>query len=83
MMGVLNSRPTSFPSLEAAIKWASRAGVSKNKAASMVSLPSQLRREGDLWLWRTPLDKSREYWEGWYTGLSEAFLKVGGCWDRR
>lgn len=30
-----------------------------------------------VWVWRTPLVETQPYWEGWYRGLSEAFLKVG------
>ena len=30
----------------------------------------------ERWVWRTPLEKSQQYWEGWYRGLSEEFLKV-------
>lgn len=32
---------------------------------------------GGSWVWRTPLAATRPYWEGWYTGLSDAFLQVG------
>ena len=28
------------------------------------------------WVWRTPLMLSKQYWEGWFTGLSEAFLSI-------
>jgi protein phosphatase methylesterase 1 len=26
------------------------------------------------WTWRTPLAETQQHWEGWYTGLSTAFL---------
>ncbi len=32
--------------------------------------------EAGGWLWRTPLEQSAPFWEGWYTGLSEMFLKL-------
>ena len=32
--------------------------------------------EQQVWVWRTPLERTQPFWEGWYKGLSEAFLKV-------
>ena len=29
-----------------------------------------------VWVWRTPLERTQPFWAGWYKGLSEAFLKV-------
>ena len=38
--------------------------------------------DANRWVWRTPLGKSQPYWEGWYRGLSEAFLQVWGeVWE--
>ena len=37
------------------------------------------------WVWRTHLEQSAPFWEGWYSGLSDLFLKLsvpkvrGGC----
>ncbi|KAG2453592.1 hypothetical protein HYH02_001810 [Chlamydomonas schloesseri] len=86
MMNVLAGRPTSFPSLEEAVTWAVRSGMSRNKEAAAVSMPGQLEQQqdeagpragdGSRWTWRTHLELSRPYWEGWYTGLSEAFLQL-------
>lgn len=30
----------------------------------------------EAWVWRTDLEASAPYWEGWYVGLSEMFLKL-------
>ncbi|EFJ40833.1 hypothetical protein VOLCADRAFT_77814 [Volvox carteri f. nagariensis] len=87
MMNILAGRPASFRSVEEAVTWAVRSGMSRNKEAAAVSMPSQLVEKplGDpggggegprQWTWRTPLELSRPYWEGWYTGLSEAFLQL-------
>eukprot|EP00775_Hariotina_reticulata_P011607 gene11607-11751_t len=78
MMGVLNSRPALFISLEAACSWAVCSGTCKNKEMAGVSLPSQLQQAGpsSSWTWRTPLAASRPYWEGWYHGLSDTFLAL-------
>jgi protein phosphatase methylesterase 1 len=56
--------------------------MSRNKEAAALSMSGQLRRrpggegEPERWTWRTPLEQSRPFWAGWYTGLSEAFLQV-------
>ncbi|KAG2439223.1 hypothetical protein HXX76_004585 [Chlamydomonas incerta] len=96
MMNVLAGRPSSFPSLEEAVTWAVRSGMSRNREAAAVSMPGQLQQQEEeeaggagaggagagggggagRWTWRTHLELSRPYWEGWYTGLSEAFLQL-------
>lgn len=37
---------------------------------------SSKSRSSGGWVWRTPLAESAQYWEGWYQGLSEAFLSL-------
>lgn len=76
MMHVVDSRPTQFKSIDEAIAWSIRTGMSKNREAAAVSIPSQLTSGDGKFFWRTPLAKSSPYWEGWYTGLSDAFLKA-------
>lgn len=77
MMSVLNSRPHQFSSIQAAVDWAVHTGMCKSQEAAGVSVPSQLQQHADgVWRWRTPLHESRQSWEGWYTGLSEQFLKL-------
>mmetsp|Transcript_17840 Transcript_17840/g.38383 ORF Transcript_17840/g.38383 Transcript_17840/m.38383 type:complete len:374 (+) Transcript_17840:102-1223(+) len=80
MTGVLASRPTHFSSLEEAISWCTRTGMCRSKEAAAVSMPSQLRQDAGSghYVWATPLEKSRPFWEGWYQGLSDAFLAVPG-----
>ncbi len=87
MVNVLSGRPASFAAPEEAVAWALRSGMARSREAAAVSLPSQLvaqgqgaeeqQGQGQRWVWRTPLAESRPYWEGWYSGLSEAFLQVG------
>lgn len=31
------------------------------------------------WVWRTDLAATQPFWQGWFSGLSDAFLKVRGC----
>ncbi len=44
MMGVIAARPTHFPSPSAAVHWAVKTGMSRNKAAAAISMPSQIRK---------------------------------------
>jgi hypothetical protein len=44
MMGVLNSRPAMFQSVQAAAEWAVRSGICKNRELAGLSLPSQLKQ---------------------------------------
>ncbi|KAG2499014.1 hypothetical protein HYH03_003200 [Edaphochlamys debaryana] len=77
MMNVLAARPASFASPAEAVTWATRSGMSRCKEAAALSIPAQLREQPDgSWSWRTPLVRSRPHWEGWYEGLSEAFLQL-------
>ncbi|BDA49543.1 Protein phosphatase methylesterase 1 [Coccomyxa sp. Obi] len=80
MSAILSNRPPSFPSLQVAFEWARHSGTCKNSEAATVSLPSMLRKEVAVdrgrWVWRTPLEKSQPFWQGWYEGLSDAFLGV-------
>lgn len=51
-------------------------------ASTFVSPPSLCLQSpagdggSEVWTWRTPLAASKQYWEGWYNGLSEAFLAL-------
>lgn len=74
MMAVLSTRPQSFPSQEAAVAWALRSGMSKCREAAAISIPAQLHQQGTRWVWRTDLERTQQYWEGWYKGLSATFL---------
>jgi protein phosphatase methylesterase 1 len=78
MMAVVAGRPPEFPSYAAALEFATRSGRCRNPAAVTVSFVSMLRERtdarGTAWVWRTPLEPSREHWDGWYAGLDAAFL---------
>lgn len=83
MTGILNKRPTSFASPKAAITWVTENNLSRSTRAATISVPSQLTEAPPgtgaaeaQWVWRTPLLSSEPYWEGWYSGLSDAFVAV-------
>lgn len=77
MTTILCKRPTSFNNLQGAIEWVLEQNMCRSRRAAAISMPAQLRQEADkLWYWRTPLLKSEPAWQGWYEGLSDAFLAV-------
>ncbi|CAI5504693.1 unnamed protein product [Closterium sp. Naga37s-1] len=77
MQAVLASRPSHFPSLHKAVEWSVRSGHLRSVESARVSVPPTLVPDatGKGFVWRTPLEKSQPYWKGWYTGLSDLFLR--------
>lgn len=81
MESIIFAKPKSFKSLEAAIKWNVSSGNIKSTTSSRVSTPATLipkddGKGGKIYVWRTDLMKTKEYWEGWFLGLSKSFLNV-------
>jgi protein phosphatase methylesterase 1 len=85
MGAILRARPQLFDGPQAAADWAVRSGTCKHAEAAGVSFPSQVvpvvaedgggeGGAGGAWRWRTPLEASEPFWEGWYGGLSGLFL---------
>eukprot|EP01127_Copromyxa_protea_P015434 TRINITY_DN4439_c0_g1_i1.p1 TRINITY_DN4439_c0_g1~~TRINITY_DN4439_c0_g1_i1.p1 ORF type:complete len:317 (+),score=51.87 TRINITY_DN4439_c0_g1_i1:669-1619(+) len=77
MQILLATRPKSFESTSEAIRWASATGEMRNVTAASVAIPSQLRKtEEGTYVWRTNLEKTSQFWKGWFESLSKLFL---GC----
>ncbi|KAI0000491.1 protein phosphatase methylesterase [Russula vinacea] len=81
MPAILNSRPEGFNSVSDAIEWHITAHQIRNITSARVSVPSLVvptpepRARGlRAFVWRTPLRTTGPYWEGWFRGLSAAFL---------
>ena len=81
------TRPSSFPSIPAAIEWALRSSLVLNAESARVSVPDQLVRaptppasssspssSAPSLVWRTDLLTSQPHWLGWFAGLSALFL---------
>ncbi|KAH1223232.1 Protein phosphatase methylesterase 1 [Glycine max] len=69
MQKILSSRMQHFSSIEKAIEWSVRGGSLRNIDSARVSIPATLN-----YLYRTELEKTEQYWKGWYEGLSDKFL---------
>ncbi|KAI0259130.1 protein phosphatase methylesterase [Gloeopeniophorella convolvens] len=81
MPAILNSRPEGFDSVSDAIEWHITAHQIRNIASARVSVPSLIvptpeprAPRARAFTWRTPLRTTGPYWEGWFKGLSGAFL---------
>ncbi|VDM46264.1 unnamed protein product [Toxocara canis] len=79
MTMVLNNRPHSFASVEGelvypAIEWCVKTGTARNLRAARISMPSQITKSGDSYIWRINLHRTQPYWVGWFQGLSKLFL---------
>lgn len=74
----LAGRSRSFPSVERAIRYVTRAGFIRNATSARLSVPPQVQysEERRCWVWRTALEETEQYWEGWFEGLSHLFLSV-------
>lgn len=80
MDGVLRARPSHFPHPADAVAWATLSRTSRRPASAAISIPSQIRWQagGDSgsWDWRTDLLAARAHWDGWFRGLSQAFVEA-------
>ncbi|CAB3402115.1 unnamed protein product [Caenorhabditis bovis] len=75
MVHFLHSRPSSFESVEKAIKWCLSSGTVRNAKSARVSMPSQIRAVSENeYAWRIELADTEPYWKGWFEGLSAKFL---------
>jgi len=51
-----------------------RKGVLKNIHSARISIPSQIRKDGDEWVWRVDLSRTDHLWPSWFKGMSKAFV---------
>ncbi|KAF2187772.1 protein phosphatase methylesteras-like protein 1 [Zopfia rhizophila CBS 207.26] len=80
MQTYLASRPSTFPSLDAAIEWHIRSRTLRNPQSARASVPSLLLQTPDgRWVWRTDLSTTEGYWENWFSGMSSKFLGAKGA----
>jgi protein phosphatase methylesterase 1 len=76
MQKILSNRMQHFSSIEKAIEWSVRAGTLRNVDSACVSVPATIKYDDSrkCYVYRTELEKTEQYWKGWYEGLSEKFL---------
>lgn len=78
MHDILASRPKSFSTLKRALEWAQSSRQPKNVSSALYSIPPTLRpsESGEGFVVRTDMTDSADFWLGWFTGLSNAFISA-------
>ena len=80
MRTYLSSRPSIFDSLSSAIDWHTRTRTIRNASSAEISVPSLLTTlPSGKFVWRTDLDATSPWWEGWFQGMSARFLQGRGA----
>eukprot|EP00834_Sanchytrium_tribonematis_P006388 NODE_465_length_7087_cov_1.060962.p4 type:complete len:272 gc:universal NODE_465_length_7087_cov_1.060962:102-917(+) len=74
MKNIVQQRPEQFSTIDQAIQWAVRSNH-MTPANAKNSIPHQLIKNGNNYMWRTNLLATQEFWEDWFIDLSEKFLK--------
>ncbi|KAK7729550.1 Protein phosphatase methylesterase 1 [Botryosphaeria dothidea] len=76
----LSTRPSIFPTLDAAIEWHIRSRTLRNPESARASVPSLLTKlDSGKWVWKTDLAKTEIFWTNWFEGLSSKFLTARGA----
>lgn len=80
MQSYLATRPSVFPTVDAAIDWHIRSRTIRNPQSARASVPSLLRQlPSGKWAWRTNLSDTEAYWSNWFEGMSSKFLSARGA----
>lgn len=81
MKTYLASRPSSFPSKEAAVTWHLRSRTLRSHESAAVSVPPLLSPSStsDAHVWKTDLQSTAPWWQDWFTGMSSRFLQGRGA----
>ncbi|KAK5134338.1 hypothetical protein LTR08_006518 [Meristemomyces frigidus] len=80
MQTYLSTRPSLFGSVEEAIQWHTRSRTIRDAESAKASVPSLLvQLSSGKYVWRTDLSATSPWWEGWFTGMSQRFLRGRGA----
>ncbi|KAJ1800315.1 Protein phosphatase methylesterase 1 [Coemansia sp. RSA 2399] len=73
----ISARPSTFGSVESAIRWHIDSNHIQNSESARLSVPSLVKQRSDgTWTWRTDLLPSQKFWHAWYKGLSSTFASA-------
>lgn len=71
MEQIVENRPTSFQSVEEAIKWGVVSGQVKNLQSARVTMPDLVHEKDGEIVWKTNLLASKDNWREWFTGMNK------------
>lgn len=78
MEQIVKSRPETFTSLQTVIKYGVNSGTVRDLDSAKVSMPAQVVEKEvngqKVYVWRTDLLASKQYWTEWFKGLTDIFL---------
>merc|ERR1712113_327731 len=77
MRSIINRRPKTFDSMEAAIKYCCTSGMIRNWRSGQLSVPPMFIKDdkSGKYVWRTKVLETEPFWRDWFINLSELFLK--------
>ncbi|GAM82646.1 hypothetical protein ANO11243_006280 [Dothideomycetidae sp. 11243] len=76
MKSYLAGRPPRFDSVDEAVEWHVRTRSLRNAESAKASVPGLLKAaDGGGWTWKTDLTRTQRWWESWFNGMSEMFLR--------
>jgi pimeloyl-ACP methyl ester carboxylesterase len=76
MESIVTNRPAQFTSLQSVIKYGLSSGTVRDIQSAKVSMPAQVVEGTDpktgrtIWVWRTDLLASKQYWVEWFKDLT-------------
>jgi protein phosphatase methylesterase 1 len=80
MRSYLASRPSIFSSIDEAVTWHILSRTLRNTESAKASVLSLLvQTDSGKYIWRTDLHTTVKWWEDWFTGMSQRFLKGRGA----
>lgn len=75
MQAYIANRPASFPSIDFAVDWHVRNRTIRGLESARISVPSLIHElQPGKWTWITDLTMTQQYWENWFSGMSQNFL---------
>ncbi|KAF2763717.1 protein phosphatase methylesterase 1 [Teratosphaeria nubilosa] len=80
MRSYLSSRPSIFASIDEAVTWHLRSRTLRNPESAKASVPALFSPlPSGKYVWKTDLNTTVKWWEDWFTGMSQKFLKGRGA----
>lgn len=80
MKTYLASRPSLFGSVDEAVQWHVRSRTIRDAESAKASVPSLLiQTPRGKYVWHTDLNATSPWWEEWFKGMSQKFLKGRGA----
>merc|ERR1712224_107670 len=81
MEEIVKNRPNVFPDIPSVVKYGYTSQTVRDLKSARVSMPDQVVEKTDdkgnkVYVWRTDLLASKQYWIEWFKGLTDIFLNL-------